>query len=274
MIESFAIDSFTTWYKLEIGMLGLTHTSYDSTSIHSLSEEESARYAERPEYTVGRRVETAGASIGDLKEAYLTLLAGIYSLRLTSKCNTTDEAKELLRTHDAQLLAAVDHAQKWLLSTDFFTAPASTRFHDSFTGGLLAHSLNVYNETIGLLKVAKFKNVNPLSALLVALVHDWCKINFYEGYKKNVKDEATGQWHQEDAWRVNQKGIPLGHGVSSMFLAQKLFTLSADECLAIRWHMGAWRVCESEIDELEIANEKIPLVHLVQFADQLALVSY
>ena len=36
----------------------------------------------------------------------------------------------------------------WMETTDFFTAPASTRFHAAYEGGLLDHSLNVYNVLI------------------------------------------------------------------------------------------------------------------------------
>jgi len=162
---------------------------------------------------------------------------------------------------------------KWLESQDFFSAPASTKYHDAFPGGLLYHSLRAYNEILTLMKSERFP-VNPDSAILVALVHDWCKICFYEPYQKNVKDEETGTWHKETAYRVNQTGIPLGHGVSSMFLASKFFNLTPEESLAIRWHMGNYRVCEAESSELCTANEKVPLVLLLQFADQLACVQY
>ena len=163
---------------------------------------------------------------------------------------------------------------EWLHSTDFYVAPASTRFHESFPGGLLVHSLNVYNKMLDLIAVPAFKQVSVTSLALVALAHDWCKINFYESYLKNVKDDKTGQWHQEQAWKTNLKGIPLGHGVSSLFLVSRFINVTAEEALAIRWHMGRWHCSDVEVNELQKANETCPLVYLLQFADQLACVKY
>lgn len=162
----------------------------------------------------------------------------------------------------------------WLESTDFYTAPASTQYHESFLGGLCYHTLKVASNALDLCKVEKFNAVNEFDAVLVALMHDWCKINFYEPYKRNVKNESTGTWESVTAFRYRGAQVPLGHGVTSMFLAQKFFQLSVDECAALRWHMGAWRVCESEHSELQSANENYPLVHLIQFADQLSITNY
>lgn len=171
---------------------------------------------------------------------------------------------------------------EWIRTTDMYTAPASSRYHEAFSGGLLVHSLKVYNESMDLLNLPRFVRSNDdeagqqmkVSAAILALVHDWCKIGLYESYQKNVKNEQTGQWEKVDAFRKHQRGIPLGHGTSSMFLASKFFRLSAEEALAIRWHMGRWYVTDSEIDELQLANENYPLVHLLQFADQLSIVNY
>lgn len=171
----------------------------------------------------------------------------------------------------------------WLRTTDMYTAPASTQYHEAYTGGLMIHSLKVYNEAMDLKDLPKFKKVTDadpdrekhmVSVAIVSLVHDWCKIGLYEKYTRNVKNEQTGQWEKVEAFRRNQKGIPLGHGVSSMFLASKFFNLSQDEALAIRWHQGRWNVPREEMNELQLANEYFPLVHLIQFADQLAIVNY
>ena len=162
----------------------------------------------------------------------------------------------------------------WLRSTDFYKAPASTRFHESVVGGLLVHTLNVYNNVISLLNAPQFAQCDATSAAFIALVHDWCKINYYEPYERNVKNEETGQWEKQTAFRTNQTGVPLGHGVSSMFLAAKFFRLTPEEALAIRWHMGPWRVVDSEMNELQLASENYPLVHLIQFADSLSITNY
>ena len=141
-------------------------------------------------------------------------------------------------------------------------------------GGLLVHSLKVYNNIISLLSLPQFEGMDKVSATLVALVHDWCKIGLYEAYDKNVKNNETGQWEQQKAFRINATGVPLGHGVSSMFLASRFFKLTTDEALAIRWHMGRFNVAENEINDMQRANETYPLVLLIQFADSLAITSY
>lgn len=210
----------------------------------------------RPESKVGKPVEIAGKNMGELLDTYEELLVGAVSL-------------EGDRT--GQRYAA---AIEWLRTTDFYTCPASTQYHEAFPSGLLVHTLTVYNRIAELLKLSAFKSVEPSAATLVALTHDWCKIASYETYQKNVKDEKTGKWVKETAYRKNQKGVPLGHGTSSMFLASRFFHLSVDEALAIRWHMGAWYVTDSEVNELQKANETCPLVHLIQFADQLAITDY
>ena len=164
----------------------------------------------------------------------------------------------------------------WLLTTDFFKAPASTRFHDCFEGGLCFHTLRVCQRIVDLMHTAVFSDTSKLGdAIFCALVHDWCKINMYEPYMRNVKNEQTGVWEKVQEYKyTNNPVLNLGHGVSSMFIASRFFRLSTEEATAIRWHMGSWRVSPEEINELQNSNENFSLVHLLQFADQLALVKY
>jgi hypothetical protein len=167
------------------------------------------------------------------------------------------------------------YAVNWLSTTDFYEAPASTIYHESEVGGLLKHTLVTAYHAATLSSLPVFEKANPEDATFVALVHDWCKIGYYESYQKNVKNETTGQWEKQTAFKRRDLSYScLGHGVSSMYMAQKFFKLSIDECCAIRWHMSAWRVVDSEMNELQQANEAYPLVHLLQFADQLSLVKY
>lgn len=163
---------------------------------------------------------------------------------------------------------------EWLESTDFFSAPGSTQYHDSEPAGLLKHSLRVFNHIIKLKYYPAFLSVLLDECVYIALCHDWCKIGLYELYMRNVKNENTGKWEQVPAYRYNQKGIPLGHGVSSMFLAEKFFRLTPEEAAAIRWHMGSWNVAPNEMNELQLSNEKYPLAHLIQFADCLSITEY
>ena len=167
-----------------------------------------------------------------------------------------------------------DKFEQWIHGTDFFTAPASTRFHGSFEGGLCEHHIDVYNETVDLLTLPKFKDVNTDSAYLVALVHDFCKIGQYVPYMRNVKNDETGQWEKVQAYKYDKPAFPFGHGVTSMWIASKFLPMSMEEMLAVRWHMGSYRCAYDELGELQESNERYPLVLLLQFADQLSITGY
>lgn len=167
-----------------------------------------------------------------------------------------------------------DRFLSWISQTDFFTAPASTRFHGSFEGGLCEHHIDVYNETVDLLTLEKFKNVNPVSAYLVALVHDFCKIGVYESYMRNVKNDETGRWEQVQSFRYDKPQYPFGHGVTSMYLANQFIRLTREEALAIRWHMSEYNCCENELSELQEARDRYPLVLLLQTADRMSIAAY
>ena len=157
----------------------------------------------------------------------------------------------------------------WLKSTDFFVAPASTKYHDAEPSGLLRHTLLVAKTINDLSNLPQFQTVDISEAILAALVHDWCKIDFYEEYSKNVKDETTGAWFQQRAYRCKGSAIPLGHGVTSLFMAQKFFKISVEQALAIRWHMGDYTTSETEKYDLMEAN-KHPMVQMLQIADKMA----
>ena len=210
-------------------------------------------------------------SVQELQLMYHKLLqSAIYgrTLNIATKANDTTRVDEISKT-------TYDRIVNWLNTTDFYKAPASTQYHESYVGGLCQHSINVANIASDLCELPIFENkVDKNSAVLIALMHDWCKINYYEPYMRNVKNDQTGQWEQKQAFKYKGAQIPLGHGVSSLFIAQKFFRLSLEESLAIRWHMGKWRCIDSEDSELQSANENYPLVHLIQFADQLSIVNY
>lgn len=169
----------------------------------------------------------------------------------------------------------INNLINWLDKSDFYEAPASTRFHDAFPGGLLYHHLMVYNESCDLMKLPKFSMVDSNAATLVALTHDFCKIGLYEMYYRNVKDENDGSWNQVPSYRWKSgPQFPLGHGVASMYLVSKFIPLNIEESLAIRWHMGEYNCCQNEMSELQDARDKYPLVLLLQMADRLAITEY
>ena len=218
-------------------------------------------YKSRPEYYLYHRSENFCVDFADL-----------YDLLLTGSVMAMAQRKG--EDPDTQIPRIV-RGLKWLHSTDFYTAPSSTKYHDSCSGGLLSHTLNVVSRAVDLLKADTFSTVHFEDAVFASLVHDWCKIGLYEEYKRNVKDDKTGEWNQEISYRhKDDRTACLGHGTTSMYVASKFFTFSMEVAAAIRWHMSVWNCCESEKVELGQANRQYPLVHLIQFADQLSIVNY
>ena len=237
----------------EIKFEGCTFTATDD-AIHTQYK----LWSTRPECRVGQPADIKGKNLVELAEIYDELLVGAYLL--TQKVPVpSDSYKKTL---------------EWLHSTDFYSCPASTKYHESFPGGLLVHSLDVYNKMLELMNVASFATIDVAEATICALVHDWCKIGMYSSYQKNVKNEVTGQWEKETAYTVDQKGVPLGHGTSSMYLALRCIRLTVEQSIAIRWHMGEYNVASNEINELQKANADYPMCYLLQFADRLACTNY
>lgn len=225
------------------------------------------KYADsRPEYMVGKRIDRRlleDSPIGEermhiMRDVYESMIAGIYY-------RSYEEAKAAKLT---------ERCINWLNTTDFYIAPASTVYHDAEPCGLLKHSLRVADKLVELLSLPSFSMINPIEAILTALVHDWCKIDFYESYLRNVKNEETGAWEKTPSYRCKGSNLPFGHGVTSMFIVSKFFKLSAEQALAIRWHMSRWNCAEKELVDLCKAEETYPMIHLLQFADQLAAATY
>lgn len=124
---------------------------------------------------------------------------------------------------------------------DFFTAPASARFHSSYAGGLCKHSVNVYECLEDYLKRDRVKemynlNVSDETVAIVSLLHDVCKINTYKPSTRNVKD-ASGVWHQVPSFSYDDR-LPYGHGEKSVYIISGYMRLTREESFAIRYHMG------------------------------------
>ena len=155
----------------------------------------------------------------------------------------------------------------YLEKTDFYKAPASTRFHGNYEGGLLEHSLNVYHvlkEKLSHKPYSDIVQVQDDTMILITLLHDLCKTNYYITDFRNKKN-ADGVWVKEPYYTVNDT-IPYGHGEKSVMMASKFIELTMEEMYAIRWHMGF-----SEPKELynTISNvyEKFPLALALHEAD-------
>jgi len=148
-------------------------------------------------------------------------------------------------------------------NTDFFRAPASSKFHNAFEGGLADHSLNVYNAMI-----EKYNGGQPdESYAIAALLHDLCKAEFYKVSQRNVKNETTGQWEKVNYYMIEDK-FPYGHGEKSVFLIERFMRLKIEEAIAIRWHMGGFDdAARGGSFAINGAFERYPLAVKLHIAD-------
>ncbi len=168
-----------------------------------------------------------------------------------------------------------DGAEKlleYLISSDFFTAPASAKYHSAYEGGLLDHSLNVYDCLCDYLNrdVAKNKyklNYSDESIAIVSLLHDLCKVNVYKVSKRNVKNKETGKWEEVDYYEHDDK-LPYGHGEKSVYMITPFMRLTREEAFAIRYHMG-FSGANSPIETNNVgkAFEMFPLAFALSTAD-------
>ena len=134
-----------------------------------------------------------------------------------------------------------DKLLDFLQRSDFFTAPASTRYHGACEGGLLAHSLNVYDCLVDILNRPRVKELYGISyseesIAIAALMHDVCKVNFYKTSFRNAKDE-NGKWVSVPYYTI-EDNLPYGHGEKSVYILSGFMRLTRDEAFAIRYHMG------------------------------------
>ncbi len=171
-----------------------------------------------------------------------------------------------------------DRLLEWLMSPgcDFFTAPASTRFHGSVRGGLCSHSLNVYDCLLDYLNNTENgrslvgKDGKPFSAesiAIAALLHDLCKVNFYKIEKRNVK--RNNMWEEVDYFSI-EDNLPYGHGEKSVYIISKFMVLTRDEAFAIRHHMGFSVGAADERPMIEQALSNYPLAFALFASDAAA----
>ena len=158
--------------------------------------------------------------------------------------------------------------------SDFFTAPASSKFHSDFEGGLCSHSLNVYNRLVKLMEQEYGDNwrevYSPETVAIVGLLHDVCKVNYYAVEYRNVKNKDTGAWEKVPYYKV-QDSLPYGHGEKSVYIVGSYIHLSREEAMAINWHMGGFddRVRGGSFT-ISQAFTEFPLAVLTHTADFLA----
>ncbi len=154
---------------------------------------------------------------------------------------------------------------EWLLKTDFFTAPASTKFHCACNGGLVQHSVSVYNVLMN--KHFNADEDSNESFAICALLHDLCKAQFYKVTTRNVKNEETGKWEKQPFYMVEDV-FPYGHGEKSVFLIERFMRLKTSEAMAIRWHMGGFDdTAKAGGFAISLAYDKYPLAVKLHLAD-------
>lgn len=169
----------------------------------------------------------------------------------------------------------IDNLMEWLENeTDFFTSPASTRYHGSYEGGLVSHSLNVFNQLLweldNFVGPSWQEFISMETAAIVALFHDICKVNNYQLVEKWRKD-ADGQWEAYEAYDYNPGTLQMGHGAKSVFYLQKFIQLTEVEAQAIFWHMGAYDISPyASLNGLSRAFESNQLAFLIHRADMAA----
>ncbi|MDE6706427.1 MAG: HD domain-containing protein [Oscillospiraceae bacterium] len=152
-------------------------------------------------------------------------------------------------------------------ASDFFTAPSSTRFHGSYEGGLVQHSLNVYHCLVDYLARPRTKELYGMdyseeSVALVALLHDICKLNFYTVDYRNTK--INGKWESVPYYRI-EDNLPYGHGEKSVYIISSYMRLSREEAFAIRYHMGFSGI--EDKNTIGRALEMFPLALALNVAD-------
>ena len=161
-----------------------------------------------------------------------------------------------------------DRLLAWLETTDFFTAPASTKHHLSHEGGLVEHSLNVHKRLVGLLECLYMRELSDAeleTAAICGLLHDVCKANFYKTEMRNTKDE-NGQWVKVPYYAVDDQ-LPYGHGEKSVYIISGFMKLTREEAMAIRWHMGGFESQSPFGSAMSRAYEMFPLAVMLHMAD-------
>lgn len=175
-----------------------------------------------------------------------------------------------------------DKLLSWLEGTDFFEAPASTRFHLARPGGLVEHSVHVFERLQKLYRMERvaadavgenwldyLKAEEMETIAICGLLHDICKANFYAVEMRNRKNEQ-GQWEKYPFYIVDDQ-LPYGHGEKSVYIASGFMKLTREEAMAIRWHMGGF---DDSVKgggyAMSGAFEKYPLALMLHIADMQA----
>ena len=154
----------------------------------------------------------------------------------------SDKKEEFLQLFDTYIKReGASELRKFLLKSDFFTAPASSRYHCAREGGLCEHSVNTYRRLLKNIQMEygdEWEKVVPHESIAICgLLHDLCKIDFYKLDYRNVKE--NGEWFKKP-WYTREETLPFGHGEKSVYIINGFMRLKRDEAMAINWHMGGF----------------------------------
>ncbi len=149
---------------------------------------------------------------------------------------------EFLKIYDTYIRReGAKELRNYLLRSDFFTAPASTRYHCAYEGGLCEHSVNTYLRLLQNVQIEygeKWESsVSHETVAICGLLHDLCKIDYYKQDFRNVKE--NGEWVRKPYF-TRDEVLPFGHGEKSVYIVSSFMHLSREEAMAINWHMGGF----------------------------------
>ena len=182
-----------------------------------------------------------------------------------SKSELTDFCKMMTLPNGTPLIP-VDMLD-YLVSKGFFTAPASTKYHGAHEGGLFQHSAAVMKALVGLTESCHLDWQNERSPYIVGMFHDLCKIDQYRNTSYGLT--LDGQpLHNPCEWEYNPHTLLKGHGEKSVMLLSQFYTLTEEEILCIRYHMGAFTPKE-EWNDYTGAIHAYPNVLWTHHADML-----
>lgn len=143
----------------------------------------------------------------------------------------------------------------WCIDNRYFTAPASTKYHGNYPGGLFDHSYSVATYLINLTESEKLEWERSISPIIIGLFHDLCKVDLY------CKDV--------DGYTYNNDTLLKGHGDKSIMILSTLMRLTEEEVMCIRYHMGAFTDKEEWGNYTRAINE-FPNVLWTHHADMIA----
>ena len=209
-----------------------------------------------------------------------------------------DKKQEFIEIYKRNIkIEGAEKLLNWLENdSDFFTCPASTKFHNNFEGGLCEHSINVYNRLKKLVVMAfgenyweNLKNIDGTNRTkeeidetlaIIGLLHDICKVNTYKTDYKNVKVYSPNgskidnggrfDWQTEQFYTVDDD-LPYGHGEKSVYMISGFFKLSREQAMAINWHMSGFDLrVKAGSYAISDVYYKYPLALLLANADMIA----